>query len=303
MDTIIKDRSCPISGTTLYKKVGEAKDFLYSKETFPLLQNLSSGLVITGNAPQEEELGKYYKSNEYISHTDSHKGILNKVYQLARSFTLPKKYHTIARLFPKEKEGLSLLDIGCGTGHFASYVKKKGYKVYGIEQDDKARGIAQEQGITCFSSLLDATLPSSSFDLLTLWHVLEHIDSLPLHFKAFKNLLRKDGYLVIAVPNYTGFDCRFYRNNWAAYDVPRHLWHFSPETLVELANKEGFYLVKKKTMPLDAFYIALLSEKNKGTNRIIACIKAFAIGGIGFLWSLIRKDESSSLVYFLKKRD
>lgn len=298
---IVEDRPCPICGSSIYYLEGYATDWLYSKQSFPLLRNSESGLLITGSSPSEETLGEYYKSDRYISHTNSHQGIINKLYQLARSFSLPLKYRTIARYLSSTKEKGVLLDVGCGTGQFASLVKSKGHQVYCVEQSHKARCYTSEHfHLPCYPSLLDLNL-SQSVDVITLWHVLEHINDLSSHFACFRRILKSSGTLVLALPNYTSYDARLYKDKWAAYDVPRHLWHFSPQTIQDLAAKEGFQCFRTKRMPLDAFYIALLSENNKGNRGAIAFMKAFFVGCIGALRSLVKKNESSSLIFFFRR--
>lgn len=298
----IYDRPCPLSGTTDYIVEGYAEDHLFSGESFPLLRNCASGLLITGHAPSGENLAKYYKSDNYISHSDSNSGILNRLYKIARRITIPKKYRLIRPFLPKDSEKGTLLDVGSGTGYFAEYVQRRGHRVTGVEQSEEARRWAKIHfGVTCFPSLLGESLPESSIDVITLWHVLEHIETLKEHFARFRTLLKPKGALVVAVPNPISYDCRHYGVQWAAYDVPRHLWHFSPETLKTLAHKEGFRCIRVKRMPLDAFYIATLSEKQQGKGRILSILKGFWIGTLGGIRSLFRKSESSSLIYIFRK--
>lgn len=300
---LVEDRPCPISGSCLYQLEGYATDFLYSHRSFPLLRNISSGLLITGDAPPEEELGNFYKSDQYISHTDSHKGLTNRLFQVARGFTLPAKYRSIASYLCQRGGKGILVDVGCGTGQFASLVQSKGHQVYCVEQSSEARQYAYKHfGLECFPTLPEVQLTLSA-DVITLWHVLEHIDSLDQHFALFRQILNPQGTLIIALPNHTSYDARHYRHEWAAYDVPRHLWHFSPSTIKLLAEKEGFRCIRTKRMPLDAFYIALLSEKNQGTRLAKALIKAFGIGMMGLFRSLFKKSESSSLIYYFQKKE
>lgn len=303
----VEDRLCPISDTSAYRVEGYATDYLYSGELFPLLRNVASGLLITGSAPSSDSLAKYYQSDRYIAHNTASGGVLSSIYRLARAVFLPFKYRIVASAMPRKKAGGGcLIDVGCGVGHFAHYVAQRGHQVIGIEQSLKAREYVQTKwGLTCFSSFLgenaQAFLKPESVDAITLWHVLEHIDTIPQHFSQFRRLLKPQGVLLVAVPNHTSFDARRYRTKWAAYDVPRHLWHFSPQTMSALAKKEGFRIIKSYPLFLDAFYISLLSEQLQGAKPIKAVANALYYGSVSFFRTLRCRTEASSIAYLMQK--
>jgi 2-polyprenyl-3-methyl-5-hydroxy-6-metoxy-1,4-benzoquinol methylase len=202
-----------------------------------------------------------------------------------------------------KKGNANLLDIGCGTGYFLNAAKERGFTVSGIEKDEKAR----EKAITRFGlDVRDETaffrLERSSYDVVTLWHVLEHLEKLHESFEKMADILSPDGTMVIALPNHQSFDAKWYKEKWAAYDTPRHLWHFTPDTLERLLANHNLSVVKKYRMPLDAFYVALLSEQYLGSTALIKYLRAFLIGTTGFIRSLINLKQSSSLIYIVKKK-
>ena len=206
--------------------------------------------------PIPENLGKYYQSEAYISHTDGSKGFFEKLYQWVKHYTLRKKMNLVEQYVSQGK----LLDIGAGTGDFVGIAKKKGWYATGVEPEAKARHRAGEKGI--FLEEKQENI-STTFDVITLWHVLEHIPHLQEQIHYLKNHLSKEGLLLIAVPNYKSKDAQHYGDYWAAWDVPRHLWHFSQESIRLLFQQQGFELIGVKPMYFDAFYVSLLSEKYK----------------------------------------
>ncbi len=270
------------------------KDFLVSGETFHLVNNEAYACLETKPQPSPSEIGKYYQSDEYISHTDSQKGIVNFLYQQVKVFSLSKKVRLIGKL--NQGKG-TLLDVGAGTGDFLIQAQKNGWKVHGVEVDEEARNRATEKGLNLTTNL-DA-IKEKQFDVITLWHVLEHMHDLKEQIQRLQKLLKKDGSLVIAVPNHRSFDARYYGRYWAAYDVPRHLWHFSRRSIEHLFSS-GFILEETLPMVFDAYYVSLLSEKHKTGNDF--SIKAFWIG-LKSNWLARRTKEYSSLIYCLRKTE
>ncbi len=291
---------CPICSGTTYIKVGEARDELVSKRIFPLLRCEKCGMLVTGNAPVPSELGSFYRNKAYISHSDTHRGLTNRLYHWVRHRTLRSKYKLIDRLSKGQKGGL-IVDVGAGTGFFAAYMQRKGYSVHCIEQDAEARSFIENRHHLATSPYLkEAQLPRAGVNFITLWHVLEHIPDLKEHFALFRKLLTTDGTLILALPNHTSWDAKHYSCSWAAYDVPRHLWHFAPEHICRLAQNEGFRLIEKHPMPFDAYYISLLSEQQRGRKGIWGYFRAFYAGLRSNYAARRNPTEASSLIYVFK---
>lgn len=274
------------------------KDHFLSKEVFELLRCENCGFVFTQDHPDENKISRYYESDYYISHNDSAKGFSSILYRLSRSIMLKKKRRIVHELAGINKG--CLLDIGSGTGHFISVMKKSGWMVQGIEINDKAREYSVSRtGLDVISPDSISTLPTGSFDCITLWHVLEHFQDPSGYASEIKRLLKPGGTCIAALPNIDSFDARHYREYWAAYDVPRHLWHFTPSAFGIFTEKAGFQIKDIRILPLDVFYISMLSEKYKGTKLyfITGMIKAFIFA---FL-SVFNKKKSSSIIYLLQK--
>ena len=273
----------------------EVKDHSVSGEDFQLLHNDELDMLETFPQPNPENLSEYYNSEDYISHTDTQRNLLEKVYHMVRNISLKRKLKLINSFKTEEK---ALLDIGCGTGDFLETAKSDNWKVTGIEPNENARQIANSKTNNSVFEIEHLTeLKANSFDVITLWHVLEHLPNLKMHTKLFKHLLKPNGTLVIAVPNFKSYDAKYYKNFWAAYDVPRHLWHFSKTSIKQLFKKEG--LVLKKTLPMvfDAYYVSLLSEKYK--SGFMNPIKAFWVG-MRSNQKAKESKEYSSHIYILK---
>ncbi|MCW5519937.1 class I SAM-dependent methyltransferase [Aureitalea sp. L0-47] len=247
-------------------------------------------MLCTSPVPSEEYLPKYYDSDAYISHTDSEKGIMAYLYQKVKGYALRKKVKLIAR---HNKGAGTLLDIGAGTGAFLEAASKKGWDVKGVEPSERAREVADDRSVDLVSSI--DSLPESNYDAVTLWHVLEHMPDLERTVHDLASIVRPGGTLIVAVPNFRSYDARFYNTYWAAYDVPRHLWHFSKTSVRKLFSKD-FDHVKTKPMLFDSFYVSLLSEKYKSGNRF--SLKAIWIGFISNLKGLVSKEYSSHIYIF-----
>lgn len=269
----------------------KSKDFSVSQEQFELHLDTEMQMLIT--KPQPENLAPYYESKDYISHTDSSKSVVDKLYQIVKRYSIGKKTSLISELTKGNK---TLLDVGAGTGDFAVAAKKRNWSVAGVEPNEEARAKALEKGISLCDSI--KSLEEKKFNVITLWHVLEHLPDLENQITNLVCHLEEEGTLIVAVPNFRSFDAKYYKEHWAAFDVPRHLWHFSKTSIEKLFIKHGMQLVKTKPMVFDAFYVSLLSEKYKSGKS--SFVKAFVIG----LWSNIRalrSREYSSLIYILKK--
>ena len=270
------------------------KDFSVSKETFDLYHDEALDMLITHPQPSLENLGKYYESEDYISHTDNKRSLFEKLYHFIKSIALKNKLNLINSLqFQKGK----ILDIGAGTGEFLSVAKNDGWQTIGVEPSDKAKAIAKSKGVSFVEQTSE--LENQSFDVISMWHVLEHVPDLDKQIKELKRLLKPTGTLIIAVPNFKSFDAKHYGKYWAAYDVPIHFWHFSKTAIKMLFEKEEMKLEKVLPMQFDSFYVSLLSEKYKSGKMNF--IKAFFIG-LQSNWKAKENFEYSSHIYILKKQ-
>lgn len=274
----------------------KVKDHSVSGEEFQLIFNEDTEILETFPAPNEDQLSKYYKSEDYISHTDSKRNLFERVYHIIRSRALKKKLRLINSFGNESKQ---LLDVGCGTGDFLKIALTNGWTVTGIEPNEQARKIANvktNQNVFEIDHL--DNLKEHSFDVITLWHVLEHLPKLDTHIQLFRKLLKPNGLLIIAVPNYKSYDAAHYKEFWAAYDVPRHLWHFSRKSINKLFQKENFTLIKTIPLIFDAYYVSLLSEKYK--TGYMNPLKAFWVG-LKSNYRARHNNDYSSLIYVLKQ--
>lgn len=273
-----------------YKLFLTVKDYSVSNEEFRLYQT-EDGLLVTDPQPKGEELAAYYESDDYISHTDGNRSLFERLYQSVKKIALRKKLKLITKL--QSSKGV-LLDIGAGTGDFLNVAKGSGWKIIGVEPNKKARSIATQKRIDLQN---DTTgLENHCADVITMWHVLEHVPDLQLQIIELKRLLKPEGTIVIAVPNYKSYDAEYYQNYWAAYDVPRHLWHFSKSAIQTVFERENFQLVQTLPMSFDAFYVSLLSEKYK-TGKM-NFIKAFLVGLRSNIKGNTTGDYSSHIYIF-----
>lgn len=297
--SIITITSCPVCGSHDLKKAFDAVDHFSSGEVFTLSDCTHCGFRFTNDFPPEDIIGRYYDSPDYISHSDSDKGLVNRLYHHFRKRMLKKKVDLVKA--HATGDPIRLLDIGCGTGYFLQAAKERGMMVSGIEKDEKARESATiRSGLTVNDGDSLWKIENESFDVITLWHVLEHLEKLNETISKIKEIIASEGIVVLALPNCRSYDAGFYKEFWAAYDIPRHLWHFSPDTVEKLLTKHHLKIIKKVRMPLDAFYISLLSEKYKGSSLFTRYGRAFLIGTIGFLHSLSNIGQASSVIYIAK---
>jgi 2-polyprenyl-3-methyl-5-hydroxy-6-metoxy-1,4-benzoquinol methylase len=256
--------------------------------------------MLTQGFPAESEIGRYYDTPNYISHSDTHRGPVNMVYHHVRRYMLGRKARLVCRQAGR-RHG-RLLDIGAGTGYFAATMVSRGWDVTAIEKSPSARDFAQRAFRLELKPAeeLNGNLEKKSYDAVTLWHVMEHLEHLNETWERIGELLKDDGVLVVAVPNPTSYDAQKYGSYWAAYDVPRHLWHFTPASMEQLAAKHGFALKRKYAMPFDAFYIAMLSEKYAGHK--MPFLRGMFTGVMAWFSLLGNKERSSSMIYVFKKR-
>jgi 2-polyprenyl-3-methyl-5-hydroxy-6-metoxy-1,4-benzoquinol methylase len=284
---------CPICGSEDHKLFLSCRDYTVSGEEFGIRQCIRCNFKFTSPRPTEETIGRYYQSEAYISHSGSSKGIVNKLYHAVRRKTLADKVSLISQLHPKG----SLLDIGCGTGGFLKACKEEGWHIKGIEVDKVARVKAAENSGTEVQGDLMTAYKGRKFNVITLWHVLEHLHQLEASVLKIKQLLDKEGVLVIAVPNSNSYDAQRYQAYWAAYDVPRHLYHFSQETLTQLLSKHGLKVAGTRPMKFDAFYISMLSTKYKsGKTNYVESVRT---GLLSNAWAARNGKNYSSITYII----
>lgn len=288
-------QNCPVCGSPHATLKFKAKDYTVSNELFHIVTCDSCRLIYTNPRPAANEAGPYYHANAYISHSDTNEGMVNKLYHAVRHFTLKSKTNWIE---PDKKGNKELLDIGCGNGHFLAAAKEKGWNINGLELDpETATRAAKLTGLSIASSLKEISA-EKQFQVITLWHVLEHVYELEEYFKFFQQHLAKDGKLLLALPNPASFDANYFGEFWAAYDVPRHIYHFTPATISALAAKYGFTLKKSRGLIFDSFYISLLSNEYKtGHKRLF---HSFCIGLISNLRAMLGKPNYSSNLYYFE---
>lgn len=270
------------------------KDFSVSGESFSLLLNEEYQLLKTHPQPTLDRLGMYYEFDDYISHTDGKRTLFEKMYHFIKRRAIKNKLRLIEQHQPVKGK---ILDIGAGTGDFLLEAKNKNWETVGVEPNEKAKSIAIKKGVL-FADTIEK-LESNSFDVITLWHVLEHVPDVVHQVAELKRLLKPSGTLIIAVPNFKSFDAKYYKTFWAAYDVPRHLWHFSKTAIEKLFDKQNMNLVAVKPMWFDSYYVSLLSEKNK-TGKM-KFINGLTIGFVSNLVGIF-KNEYSSHIYILKNK-
>ena len=267
------------------------KDYTVSGETYEVMFNPEYDMLVTSPIPVDLE--NYYKSEDYISHTDSKKSMLDKVYQSVKNYTLKRKLSLINSF---KTEGKNILDVGAGTGDFLNVCKNNGWNTVGVEPSIDAINIAAKKGVFLKENLDE--IQNKKFDVITLWHVLEHVEILSDYISKLKELLSDNGRLVIAVPNHKSYDAKYYKEFWAAFDVPRHLWHFSQTSIHKIFSTEEMIVEKTIPMKFDSYYVSLLSEKYKTgkMNPIKALYR-------GFTSNLKARSSSeySSLIYVIKK--
>jgi 2-polyprenyl-3-methyl-5-hydroxy-6-metoxy-1,4-benzoquinol methylase len=295
---MINYTNCPICSSTAIAPQLTVKDYTVSQKEFTIWHCKNCTARFTQGIPEQDAIGVFYQSDNYISHSDTKKGFINTLYHTVRNHTLNKKRQLIINEVGMTKG--ELLDIGCGTGAFLNTMKTAGWGITGLEPDFAARKKAEElYGIQPLESDKLFELKPASYHAITMWHVLEHVHELHAYIKQLEILLAPNGKIFIAVPNYTSNDATVYDAHWAAYDVPRHLYHFSPAAMEQLLSKYNLKITTTKPMWYDSFYVSMLSEKYKNGKGNI--IKAFFNGLISNLKAVGDKTKCSSVIYVIAK--
>jgi 2-polyprenyl-3-methyl-5-hydroxy-6-metoxy-1,4-benzoquinol methylase len=290
--------NCPKCHGAGFSSYLTCKDFTVTGELFNIVSCNQCGFLFTNPRPDSNSIGKYYQSENYISHSNTKKGIVNKIYHFIKKIAINSKIELLEGLKPASKR---LLDIGCGTGAFLGEINKRGWDATGIEPSNDARQFAiKTYGISVFGEEKLQELKPGSFSIITMWHVLEHVHQLKNRVEEIYNLLEKGGYAIIAVPNHTSWDAANYKELWAAYDVPRHLYHFSPQSIKELFNIHNLTHIQSLPMQFDSFYVSMLSEKYKGST--LGIVSAFFSGLFSNLKAKNDAEKFSSVIYIFQKK-
>jgi 2-polyprenyl-3-methyl-5-hydroxy-6-metoxy-1,4-benzoquinol methylase len=291
--------SCLVCGSTGTEVLFTAKDHLVSGEDFVLKRCNVCGFTFTADPPDEKNIARFYLSENYISHSDKKQNLTDRVYHLARNYMLREKYKLVKKMSGREKG--TLVDIGSGSGYFADYMNRKGWNVTGIELSEPAREYSISKfGLTVVSPTEISAIKDGSADCVTLWHVLEHLYEPVMWLREINRILKDDGKCIIALPNIQSADAGWFGNGWAALDVPRHLWHFSLATLQAFIKDHGFICSKAIPLPLDIYYIATLSYKNRGCR--LPLLRGTITGLFLNVRSLFKKERASSLIYVISKQ-
>ncbi len=287
--------NCPLSEKkTILNNYIKVKDYSNTQEEFTIVSCETTDFLFTNPRPKEKDISKYYDFEDYISHTNKQNDFISKLYQKVRSYSIIRKYKLISKLISSRK----ILDVGSGTGEFLGYMKSKGFDTYGVEIAKKARELSIKNHKLFIKNSL-CSLDENNFDIITMWHVLEHIYDLDGYMKKIKYLLNDNGILIIAVPNHKCFDQKFYGKHWAGWDAPLHLWHFDKESMLKISNKYGFEISSIHPLYFDSFYVSILSSKYKYNSSKL--VQSFLIGLYSNLIAKFKTGEYSSLIYVLKK--
>ncbi|MBN1822071.1 MAG: class I SAM-dependent methyltransferase [Prolixibacteraceae bacterium] len=290
--------TCPVCSGKNFTDFLVCTDYFVSGEKFQIKKCTSCGFKITDKIPDEDSIGPYYQAEEYISHSNTSEGIVNRIYHFAREFMLGQKRKVVVKNCHK-KTG-NLLDVGAGTGFFAAHMKQHGWDVSGTEKSEDARNFAEkEMKVKLVPAEGIFEFENNTFDAITLWHVMEHFHNPVQYIHEIKRILDAEGKLFIALPNHNSYDAGHYKQTWAAFDVPRHIWHFAPAHVKQIFENNGFSLTKKYRMPLDSFYISMMSEKYKKSKP--AFLKGLFFGAVSWVVSICNKDRCSSVIYVFKK--
>ena len=299
--TIERLSKCPLCKSGLFLNALEVKDHAVSKELFIVCKCTNCKVQFTNPRPKSDHIGRYYDFPEYYSHDDSAKNLTQLIYQSIRKIAIKRKVDLINSLVQEKGK---LLDYGCGTGEFLKQAKIEGWNVSGIEPNEKASKLASQKISNKIFSELDDLDSNQSFDVITLFHVLEHVHKLRKTVKSLLRPLKSSGYLVVAIPNPESYDAKNYGDSWAGWDVPRHLYHFNSDAMKSFQEFFDLELVDLKKMPFDSYYVSLLSEsyKNPTASNLLNYWNA--------TWSGFKSNKSakgkagnySSNIYLFKKK-
>lgn len=293
--------SCPVCGSSDFLPHLECRDHIVSQQMFTLVKCSGCGLVFTNPRPDEREIGPYYESKDYLPHTGGSKSAVAVIYRIVRRWAIRRKLALLNSLAPKGR----LLDIGCGTGEFLNHCRANGWDGFGVEPGDSARAIATQSGARVAPTFKREDYAPASLDVITMWHVMEHVHDLKGTVAAIAEILRPGGWLVVAVPNHTSYDATYYGRFWGAYDVPRHLSHFSPDSMRRLIEPVGLRHQQTRSMWFDSVYVSLMAERYQKADTVGSNnpIRAGFIGLLSNFRSLFRKETCSSQIYVFSRTE
>lgn len=289
---------CPVCNNNVFVPLLSCEDWLVTKESFEIEECFNCKFAFTQDPPNAFHAGRYYDNVAYVEHSDSSSGLIFSIYHHARKFMLRFKQ----RMIKNASSGKKLLDVGSGSGYFLNHMKSSGYEVRGVEISETARKLCHEKfGISNHTPEDFVQLKiEGKYDVITLWHVFEHVYEYDEYFNSFRNYLSKEGKLIIAMPNKRCFEASYYKKYWNGYDTPRHLWHFTHKTFVSFANQRGFSVSKIKKLPLDPFYNSMVSAEYKPSFTFLPF--TLLIGLSSYVIGLVSKKRASSLIYILEKK-
>ena len=293
-------KACPLCGGTHLERALTCVDHYASGEMFHLCRCRDCGFLFTQDFPVEAEIGRYYETPDYISHTDTRKGAMNSVYHWVRNYMRGTQGTSLCSVKHTARRA-ACWSLGRGTGYFADVMQRRGWQVEAVEKSAQARAFAKEHfnlDVKPHTALKD--FAPGSFDVITLWHVMEHLEPLNETWETLHSLLTEKGVLIVAVPNCSSFDAKKYGAYWAAYDVPRHLWHFTPGTIQQFGSKHGFIMAERHPMPFDAFYVSMLTEKHM--RHSCTFLRGMVTGTLAWFSALVKKERSSSMIYVFRKK-
>ncbi len=293
-------KNCPVCNNNSFNNYLNVEDYTVTKKEFTIQQCNSCYFLFTNPRPDVNEIGAYYQSQDYISHHDEAKDVMSKIYTSVRNYTISQKIKLINQLNPNQG---NLLDIGCGTGNFLQATKEAGWKISGTEPDPEARNLAATRvGETIYETINAPEFLHTSYDIITMWHVLEHVHLLNETIDWLSDHLAPNGKIIIAVPNPQSPDAAKYRKFWAAFDVPRHLYHFTKDSMALLTKKHNFKIDTIHPMWFDSFYVSMLSTKYKeGKTNLFDSVKTGITSNIKGNSRDPKSLNTSSLIYVISK--
>lgn len=286
---------CPWCGSEKSHLHLKLKDYFLTQEDFEIVECEECHLLYTTPRPDANEIGRYYQSENYYSHQENKKGFIPKLYEAIKKINIKHKYKIATEGIAK---GGKMLEIGCGVGDFLHYAEQKGWECYGAEpSEDAVKILHSKSDAKIVKPEQVEGFPDATFDLICMWHVLEHIDNLKWQIDQLKRLIKPQGRIVIALPNYQSYDAKYYKDKWAAYDVPRHLNHFSDDFMRNKLVDNELIFEKEEKLVWDSYYISYLSEQY--CSHKCALLKGAWRGLVSNLKAK-RSGQYSSLIYVFK---